>query len=67
VSKMSDRTPQRNLRPTSRLRAAVLSTIVPMPSAFHLSNASADANVEIGKWLKLVESYLQPIPRRNKA
>lgn len=67
MSKWSNRTPQRSLRPASRPRAAVLSTTAPMPSAFHLSEASTDADVEIAKWLRLVESYLQQVPRRNKA
>ena len=68
MSKWSNRTPQRNLRPTSRPRAAVLATTATtMTSAFHLSEASTDADIEIAKWLRLVESYLQQVPRRNKA
>jgi hypothetical protein len=67
VSKWSNRIPQRNLRPASRPTAAVLSTTAPISSAFRLSDTSTDADVEIAKWLKLVESYLQQVPRRSKA
>lgn len=67
MSRTSDMPVQTSPRPTSRRRAAVLSTIVPMPSFFHLSHASPEAEVEIGKWLKLVESHLRRAPRRKKA
>jgi len=67
VIKASVSTPQRNLRPTTRRGTVALSAIAPMPSSFHLSAASTDTIVEIEKWQRLIESYLQRVPRRKKA
>ncbi len=67
MSKTLVGTPRPNVGPTSRRRTVALSAVAPTPSVLHLSQASPAANVEIGKWLKLVESYLQQVPRRKKA
>lgn len=66
MSKTSDMPAQASPRTTSRRRAAAQSPLVRMPSIFHLSHAPADANAEIEKWLKVVESHLRQVPRRSK-
>jgi hypothetical protein len=67
MGKVAEGTSHPNLRSTSRRRDTSLSRIASMPSAFHASNTSTDVTVEIEKWLTLVDSYWQQVPRRNKA